>query len=483
MRSRRTDHRAALPLVALFGALLVGLGATTGAGCKGGTSSTGAGGGTGGATTTSAGGAGGTPDTGMCGDGHVAATEECDDGNHDNTDACTNDCKVARCGDGFLQPGEQCDDKNFDDTDACVAGCVMASCGDGLVQTGVEACDDGNQENNDACTNMCKPGAGCGNGKVDVGEECDDGNSSNADDCLDTCVKATCGDGYAHLGAEECDDGNTVNDDNCTNQCKQNTPVSYTCPGIPLDVAIGADTTVTGDPSLATDLAQATCGGNGAPEIVYAVTPASTGTLIATMVGLNGGDPVLYARSGDCKSGPELGCSDGTFAGGTETLIVPVTAGQVIHLFADAFTGTMGKFSLNLHMQTGVPGDTCPGNTVTIAMGTDQTLSGNTAAAGSNYVGKGLCSTSTVTKDVVYAVTPATGGTLFAVLAPTYDGQLYARSGSCTTGPQVACSEVGGVGVAESISFPVLAGVKYSVFADGKGGSAGPYEITFHLAP
>jgi cysteine-rich repeat protein len=481
MRPRAPDHGATLKAAALLGALLVGLGATSGVGCGGGSSgTTGAGGA--GATSSGAGGTGG-PDTGECGDGHVAATEECDDGNADDTDDCTSACKVARCGDGFVQPGEECDDGNFDDSDACVTGCVAASCGDGLVQAGVEECDDGNQEDSDACTSACKPGAGCGNGNVDAGEECDDGNSSNADDCLDTCVAATCGDGYAHLGAEECDDGNAVNDDNCTNQCKQNTPVSYGCPGVMLDVAIGADTTVTGDPGLANDLEQGSCGGMGAPEIVYAVMPGSSGALVATMVGLGGGDPVLYARGGGCQGGAELGCSDGTFAGGTETVIVPVTAGQPIWLFADAYTGTMGKFSLNLHMQSGAPGDTCPGNTVSLAMGADQTLIGNTAAAGSHYVGKGLCTTSTVTKDVVYAVTPAESGTLFAVLDPSYDGQLYARSGSCTTGPQLACSEAGGVGVAESISFPVVAGTKYSVFADGKGGSAGAYAITFHLGP
>jgi cysteine-rich repeat protein len=483
MSSGRSNHGAVVRVAAALGALLVGLGATSGVGCGGGgtgTTGTGGAGGTGG---TGAGGTTSGPDTGMCGDGHVASTEECDDGNQDNTDDCTNECKVARCGDSFLQPGEECDDGNFDDSDACVTGCVAAACGDGLVQTGVEECDDGNQNDDDACTSQCKPGAGCGNGKVDAGEECDDGNSSNSDDCLDTCVKATCGDGYAHLGAEECDDGNTVNDDNCTNQCKQNTPTSYGCPGVALSVAIGADTTVTGDPSLAGDLYEGSCGGMGGPEIVYEVTPASSGALVATMTGLAGGNPVLYARAAPCQGGIELGCSDGTLEGGSETVVAPVTAGQPVYLFADAFAGTMGKFSLNLHMQSGAPGDTCPGNAVSIAMGSDQTLIGNTAAAGSNYVGKGLCATSTVTKDVVYAVTPTADGTLFAVLDPSYDGQLYARSGSCTTGTQLACSEAGGVGVAESISFPVVAGTKYSVFADGKGGSSGAYAITFHLGP
>ncbi len=258
---------------------------------------------------------------------------------------------------------------------------------------------------------------------------------------------------------------------------------SYGCPGIALAVAIGADTTVMGDPSLAADVTKGSCGGAGGPEIVYAVTPATSGALVATMIGSGAGNPVLYARAGTCAGALEIGCSNTTAAGGTETLIVPVTAGQPVWLFADAAAGTMGKFSLNLHMQTGAPGDTCPGNAVALSMGADQTLTGNTAAAGSHYVGKGLCATSTVTKDVVYAVTPDANGTLVAILDPSYDGQLYARSGSCTTGTQLACSEAGGVGIAETISFPVVAGTKYSVFVDGKGGSAGAYAITFHLDP
>jgi cysteine-rich repeat protein len=419
----------------------------------------------------------------MCGNGVVDPGEECDDGNADDTDDCTTQCRIARCGDGFVQPGEECDDGNYDDTDGCVAGCVAATCGDGFVQAGVEECDDGNTMDGDACSSDCKAGTGCGNGIVETGEECDDGNQSNADDCLNTCVAATCGDGYAHLGVEECDDGNTDNNDFCTNDCKVNMPMTYGCPGIALAVSLAADTTVTGDTMVATDLDKGSCGGDGAAEIVYKVTPTDSGTLIVTMNGLQGGDPVLYARSGDCAAGAELACSDNTFAGGSESILFPVTAGTDYWIFADAYMGTTAQFSLDLHLQTGAPGDTCPGTAVAIDTSADVTLTGNTAAAGAHYKGTGNCLSSASTKDVVYAVTPATSGTLFVTLVPTYDGQLYARSGSCTTGTQIACSEAAGVGGTESISFPVVGGTKYSVFADGKNGSAGSYTISFHLGP
>ncbi len=447
-------------------------------------SSSGAGGSASSAATSSssgagAGGSGGGP-VGRCGDGNLDEGEECDDGNQIDTDDCTSQCKVARCGDGFLQPGEECDDGNFDDTDGCVAGCVLATCGDGFVQKGVEECDDGNTDDTDGCTNACKPGSGCGNGVVDPGEECDDGNSSNSDACLTTCKKATCGDGYVQLGVEQCDDGNTVDGDFCKHDCTIEEPVTFGCPGIALTVAAGVDTTVTGDTTMGADDEHGSCGGTGGPEIVYAVTAQATGSLTVTLSGIEGTDPILYVRGGtDCETGSELSCVDKTMAGGAETAKLDVTEGSTYFVFADSLTA--GQFSLSLHLTPA--GDTCPGIPVAVDTGTDVTVMGDTSVASAEYKGTGNCTTSASTKEIVYAVTPSQNGTLTVTMNPTFDGQLYARSGSCTaTAGQVACSEVGGVGVAETISFPVTSSTKYSVFADGKNGSAGTYSLTFHLA-
>ncbi len=386
------------------------------------------------------------------------------------------------CGDGTVDPGEECDDGNRDDSDGCVAGCVYAACGDGFVQAGIEACDDGNQEDNDGCTSDCQPGTGCGNGAQDPGEACDDGNSSNADDCLTSCVAATCGDGYAHLGVEECDDGNTDDNDFCKNDCTLNTPMTWGCPGVGLTVSLAQSTAVTGDTTVADDLTEGGCGGFGSPEIVYAVTAMDNGTLVAVMKGLGDTDPVLYARQ-DCMQGPEIACSDVSFAGGSETIYLPVTAGTTYYIFADGYFGSGGPFSLDLTLITSPPGDTCPGNAVAIDLNDDITLTGNTAAAGAHYKGSGTCASSASTKEIVYAVTPAVSGTLDVVLDPSYDGQLYVRSGSCTTGTQIGCSESAGMGGVESVSVPVTGGTKVSVFVDGNNGSAGSYVVTFHLKP
>jgi cysteine-rich repeat protein len=455
-----------------------GCGSEAPAGATSGGSLTGTSTGTG--TGTGAGGGGGGA---VCGDGKVEGDEQCDDGNLDDTDGCTTTCTLVRCGDGVVQGSEQCDDGNFDDGDACVTGCVNATCGDGLVEKGVEECDDGNQVDGDGCSKTCKAeSSGCGNGKVDPGEACDDGNASNADDCLTTCVAATCGDGYAHLGVEECDDGNANNDDFCTNDCKLNQPPTFDCPGAAVAVAKGVDTGLTGDTTTSKDGYDGSCGGLGAPDVVYAITPAATGTLTITMQGIGGTDPVLYARKDDCAAGPELGCSDATFGGGKESLTLEVVAGTTYWVFADGYSGTSGAYSLTLHL-AGVPGDACPGIAVPIDVGAEVKLDGDTSIAQADLKGTGACSLSG-TKDIVYAIKPSGDGTLYVSVDPAagFDAQLHVRAGTCTKpADQIVCLDDGGPGVSELATFPVVAGTVYYAIVDGKVGQAGAYGLDVYL--
>ena len=81
-------------------------------------------------------------------------------------------------------------------------------------------------------------------------------------------------------------------------------------------------------------------------------------------------------------------------------------------------------------------------------------------------------------------MTPTSDGTLAVAMDPSYDASLYARAGSCTsTLQQLACSETGGTGMPEAISFSVTAGTKYWIFADGHNQSAGAYSLDFTLLP
>lgn len=435
-----------------------------------------------------AGGGGSTSDGAVpvCGDGITDPDlgEECDDGNLDDTDDCLTSCHGARCGDGKIQAGvETCDDGNQDDTDACPTTCQDAVCGDGFLHAGVESCDDGNEVDTDACNNQCQAGLGCGNGNVDPGEECDDGNKSNADACTTQCKNAACGDGYARLGVEDCDDGNSVDNDACSNTCKVNSFSSYGCPGIPVSVTPALGQTVGGTIAMSTNSYQGSCGGNGA-DLVYAVTPMATGVLTLEMLGVaNDVDPVLYVRDA-CDAGNELGCVDKTFGGGSETLVLPVMAGQTYYVFADTYSSSsMGDFLLAVDLATTVAGDDCPGLLVPLAMGETKTFSGNTAAASANRTGTGACN-SPNTKDIVYKIVASATGNITATVDPSYDASLFVRAGSCTLiASQVACSESGGIGGFESLTVPVTSGQSYYFVVDGHNGAAGAYSVDFTFGP
>jgi cysteine-rich repeat protein len=462
------------PLLALLGAV--------GAACSPDSSDDGAGGG----------GPGGGTVQAECGNGIVEGDEECDDANFDDEDGCDVNCfrqGGGECGNGAVEGNEECDDGNDDDTDQCLTGCLAAYCGDGFVKSD-EECDDGNGEDGDACSNDCVAGVGCGNGTPEGDEECDDGNESNADACAG-CLDAFCGDGFAQLGVEDCDDGNDEDGDNCHNDCTLGDDLDFGCPGADVTVNSGSPVELIGNTADADDVTSGLCGGLGAPEVAYAVMPTDDGTLFVTMTGLMGVDPVLHVRSGDCETGPDAACADDDFTvGGTETAAFEVTAGETYWVFADGYDGTAGPYALTLDLQTVVQGDACPGIPVAVALNQTVTEGGNTALAstdgGVSYKGKTgtACAVGASTKDIVYAVTPAVNGKLVVSLDPLgFDGNLYARSGSCTTGPQLACSESAGDSGLELLNFPVVGGTKYSVFVDGVSGDAGDYNIEFHLNP
>ncbi|MFO0614616.1 MAG: DUF4215 domain-containing protein [Polyangiaceae bacterium] len=440
------------------------------------------------ASTTGTGGKGGGAAL-VCGDGFPDPDlgEECDDGNLDDNDACSNQCKKPKCGDGKTQSTEDCDDGNLDDTDACTSLCKAAACGDGFIQAGVEDCDDGNEEDGDACSSSCKAGSGCGNGVIEMGEECDDGNKSNSDGCISDCFLAYCGDGYAELGAEECDDGNMVDDDTCTNMCKVNQPATYDCPGTPADLAGDMAMSFGGDTGKATDVYSGTCGGAGAPEIVYAFTALASGVLTIDMSAATmDGDPVLYVREGSCESGTEIACADQTFGGGTEEVSFAVTAGTTYYVFADGYSdgmgfSTSGAYTLDTLLLTQVPGDECPGVNVPIqGAGDTYSLTGSTAAAKADRIGLGLCNSS-MTPEVIYKVTPPVSGKLIVSVDPTYDASVYIRTTCEVQSSQVVCAEAAGVGGLEVAQANVTAGNSYWVIIDGKNGSKGSFNADFHL--
>jgi len=135
-----------------------------------------------------------------------------------------------------------------------------------------------------------------------------------------------------------------------------------------------------------------------------------------------------------------------------------------------------------------VPGDKCPGILVPISIAAGTVfVDGDTSLAPtpSEAKGVGACApSSTATEELVYQVLPDDSGSLLILLDPdpSFDAQLYVRSGSCTTGPQIACSDDLGLGLSEIVEVPTTAGEKVTFFVDGFDGSTGPYQLQLLLS-
>jgi len=186
------------------------------------------------------------PSGGTCGDGIIERSEQCDDGNITNGDGCSRLCQIeanwvcptqgepceyaGTCGNGILTSNKVCDDGNTSSGDGCSGDCQSVEpgyfcrvpgkpcttlCGDGILK-GFETCDDGNTDNGDGCSASCKIEPGfdctgspstcaptvCGNGKKEAGETCDDGNTLPYDGCASNCQsEPKCGTDTSAVGA------------------------------------------------------------------------------------------------------------------------------------------------------------------------------------------------------------------------------------------------------------------------------------------
>jgi len=292
---------------------------------------------------------------------------------------------------------------------------------------------------------------------------------------------------------------------------------SDTCPGKTVAVDATSDVNITEDTSTANgDYVGETgaCAVATSKEHVYAVIPTGSGKLTIKMTGTGSMDPTLYVRDTDCASGKQLACGETTGAGGTETVSINVTTGKTYWVFADGKAGSEGGYTLNMHLATGSfcgdskvdTGEACDDGNKTPLDGCSndcQKPEGDPALAGPcpglpvhlwpgkilNWGGttaiyplsseSTLCAAGKNAPDRVYAVTAHKTGTMEVELNSTYNGVIYVKSGSCTTGTEIKCANaVGGTaGGIETMSFPVTDGSTYYVFVDG----ALTYKGTFTL--
>ena len=282
-----------------------------------------------------------------------------------------------------------------------------------------------------------------------------------------------------------------------------------------------------------------TCGVSGtAPENAFSWVAPRTGTAVFETCGATAYDTVLYARSGDCTGGPQVACNDdtsGCAAGGGANrgsrLTLAVTAGQTYFVFVDGFSGNSGTYVLTVTppgetptttststsstllpttTSTSTTSSTLPPTTTTSTTTSTSSTSTSTSttlppsaclaptalpAEGGTFTGAtsgasteaGTCGASALGPENVFSwVAPRTGTAVFETCGATaYDTVLYARSGSCSAGPQLACNDDtpgcgagGGPNRGSRLSLAVTAGQTYFVFVDGYNGGSGSYTLT-----
>lgn len=117
----------------------------------------------------------------------------------------------------------------------------------------------------------------------------------------------------------------------------------------------GGTVTLTGDSSAHFEDGVSSCGGAGAPDLVYQLDVPYPVLLSAsvwpTFPGSTSYRPVIALREGTCSTGAELACTAATSAGATVSFSgVSVPAGPV-YLWVDGVAGTSGDYALNISAQ------------------------------------------------------------------------------------------------------------------------------------
>lgn len=292
------------------------------------------------------------------------------------------------------------------------------------------------------------------------------------------------------------------------------TPVKCTAFAVPLnsakDVSLGGDTSK----------AKANLSGLGAcavanvsKEIVYEVVADERGKVTATVTPGPSYDAVLYERSGACGTGNQSACADATGKGVAESIVFFTEAGDKHYVIVDGKSGSSGTYALKLHLDPGsycgdgvvdpeeacddgnlAKGDgcsdactpdgtpktaqTCPGQFVHM-WELPLTLSANTSDHPNAQ--KATCGGGGG-RDAIYQVMPHRDGVMtISVTSSAFDTLIYARSGSCATGPELACANKAKDIGAETISIPVATGTAFWLFVDGYKYGKGLFKLDFTM--
>jgi hypothetical protein len=155
-----------------------------------------------------------------------------------------------------------------------------------------------------------------------------------------TVVESACTDGLDNDldGAVDCTDSDCAAEAACAASCAD------------FIWTVGVPGALAGSTLGATNSFAGSCGGGGAPDLVYAFTAPTTAVYTIDTLG-SPLDSVLYVADA-CVGGVELACNDNTGGTRQSEVTVALTAGQTVYIVVDGFSNAiiyaLGAFTLNI---------------------------------------------------------------------------------------------------------------------------------------
>ena len=240
----------------------------------------------------------------------------------------------------------------------------------------------------------------------------------------------------------------------------------------------GSTATATTDTTSSADTGLGNCGGSG-PDLVYQFTTPMPQKITATVTPDSASktyQPTVYIRSKCGDSSTEIACGMSGTAGAATSAIAPTAPAGTYFVTVDGYSGSSGKSTLTVTLDMTQPppaNDSCSAPQM---VAVPSTTMGDTTFATPD-LGGALSSVCDVNfsgdfpgRDLVYAFTAKTTGTVKAKVTPTgnWDPLLWVTPATCTADGSkcTAADDTNGSAMADTLSIAVKAGTTYFVVVD-----------------
>lgn len=224
------------------------------------------------------------------------------------------------------------------------------------------------------------------------------------------------------------------------------------------------------------------CSGTANDDVWFSFVATSTNPIVE-VAGSSGFDAVVQVFT--ACNGTALVCEDATFAGEVEVAqLNGLTVGNTYYIRVydwDLGIPATTGFTICVYDTPPPPvNDDCSG---AIAIGCNQSVSGNTSFANPEAANVGACGTSISAPGLWYSVT-GNGNSITASMCTgtTYDSKLNIYSGDCSNLICVAGND-DSCGVQAGISWTSVAGQTYYILVQGFNGNTGPFTLSINHRP